>query len=85
MQETRIVIIHKPESDTVSVYINNPNAGKEELFHMLTAHISHYVQNMILRGMQYSDAATIAAHATEVAANRAKENRVAVHPTSAEN
>lgn len=70
MEETRIVIIHKPESGNISVYINNPHADREELLVMMSAHIAHSIRNMILSDVSFSEAVATVECAVELAVSR---------------
>ena len=57
MEKTKIVIVYEDsESDSASVYINNPHADTEELLTMLVAHAAHFIRNMLLMNVPASDA-----------------------------
>ena len=66
-EETRIVIVHKPESDNISVCINNPHIEKKELLLMTSACIAYFVKNLILDGMSFLEAVAIAQKAVTIA------------------
>ncbi|MBD5143273.1 MAG: hypothetical protein HDT22_06650 [Ruminococcus sp.] len=69
-EETRIVIIHKSESDNISVYINNPHADRKELLAMISAHIAHSIRNMMLNGTPFIEATATVQKAVTIATNR---------------
>ncbi|MDE5738235.1 MAG: hypothetical protein K2H93_07715 [Oscillospiraceae bacterium] len=69
-EETRIVIVHKPESDNISVYINNPHAGRKELLAMISAHIVHSIRNMMLNGTPFTEATATVQKTVTIATDR---------------
>ncbi|MDE5737341.1 MAG: hypothetical protein K2H93_03145 [Oscillospiraceae bacterium] len=69
-EETRIVIVHKPDSGNISVYINNPHADRKELLAMISAHIAHSIRNMMLNGTPFTEATAIVQNAVTIAIDR---------------
>ncbi|MDE5737456.1 MAG: hypothetical protein K2H93_03730 [Oscillospiraceae bacterium] len=66
-EETRIIIVHKLESDNISVCINNPHIDKKDLLLMTSACIAYFIKNMILDGMSFLEAVAIAQKAVTIA------------------
>ncbi|MDE6708345.1 MAG: hypothetical protein K2K06_09970 [Oscillospiraceae bacterium] len=69
-KETRIVIVHKPESDNISVCINNPHIDKNELLMMMSAHVSHFIRNIMLNGVPFVEATATAQKAVTIATDK---------------
>ena len=66
-EETRIVIVHKSESDNISVCINNPHIDKKELLMMMSAHVAYFIKNLMLDDMSFLEAVAIAQKSVTIA------------------
>ena len=69
-EETRIVITHKPESDNISVCINNPHIDKNELLMMMSAHVAYFIRNITLNGVPFAEATVTAQKAVTIATDK---------------
>ena len=69
-EETRIVIVHKSESDNISVCINNPHTDKKELLMMMSAHVAHFIRNIMLNGVPFAEATATAQKAVTIATDK---------------
>ncbi|MDE7121216.1 MAG: hypothetical protein K2O42_03545 [Oscillospiraceae bacterium] len=75
MEKTKIVIVYEDsESDSASVYINNPHADTEELLTMLAAHAAHFIRNMSLENVPASDAVEMIQAAVQMAVDYFTDN-----------